>query len=145
MGPRMDSVRLTDTRLWPSCIGFRNFAVNEVHVGSIPIGHPREHFRWQVPLGRKLDCLSSRCGFDSRCHRFQSSRIRLLARSAASQAAGRRSKLLCGTWSATKLANQNGVVDSDGRIVWFSSRSPRVRFPLTSLRSITQYGSHPAG
>ena len=25
--------------LWPSCIGFRNFAVNEVHVGSIPIGH----------------------------------------------------------------------------------------------------------
>ena len=28
---------------------------------------------------------------------------------------------------------QNGVVDSDGRIVWFSSRSPRVRFPLTSL------------
>ncbi len=29
---------------------------------------------------------------------------------------------------------QNGVVDSDGRIVWFSSRSPRVRFPLTSLR-----------
>lgn len=36
----------------------------------------------------------------------------------------------------------NGVVDSDGRIVWFSSRSPRVRFPLTSLRSMTHYGSH---
>lgn len=29
-----------------------------------------EHIRWQFPLGRKLDCLSSRCGFDSRCHRF---------------------------------------------------------------------------
>ena len=26
--------------LWPSCIGFRNLAVNQVHVGSIPIGHP---------------------------------------------------------------------------------------------------------
>ena len=30
--------------------------------------------------------------------------------------------------------NYFGVVDSDGRIAWFSSRSPRVRFPLTSLR-----------
>ncbi len=33
-----------------------------------------------------------------------------------------------------KADQQNGVVDSDGRIAWFSSRSPRVRFPLTSLR-----------
>ena len=33
-------------------------------------------------------------------------RIRLLARSAASQAAGRRSKLLCGTRLATRLANK---------------------------------------
>ena len=31
--------------------------------------------------------------------------------------------------------SQYGVVDSVGRIVWLSSRSPRVRFPLTSLRS----------
>ena len=44
-----------------------------------------------------------------------------------------------------KLAIQNGVVDSDGRIAWFSSRSPRVRFPLTSLRLMTRYGSQPAG
>ena len=81
LGPRMDSVRLTDTRLfifmihrvavggsdcrlispplvrfqpvelWPSCIGFRNFAVNEVHVGSIPIGHPL-HAAFDYWLGR---------------------------------------------------------------------------------------------
>ena len=49
---------------------FRNFAVNEVHVGSIPIGH----------------------------------------------------------------LTISGVVDSVGRIPWFSSRSPRVRFPLTSSK-----------
>ena len=47
----MDSVRLTDTRLWPSCTGFRNFAVNEVHVGSIPIGHPL-HAAFEYWLGR---------------------------------------------------------------------------------------------
>ena len=35
-----------------------------------------------------------------------------------------------------KADQQNGVVDSDGRIVWLSSRSPRVRFPLTSLRRV---------
>ena len=67
-------------------------------------------------------------------------RIRLLARSAASQAAGRRSKLLCGTWPTNKSAGNHGVVDSDGRIVWFSSRSPRVRFPLTSLASRSSRG-----
>ncbi len=32
---------------------------------------PCEPLRWQVPLGRELDCLSSCCGFDSRCHRFE--------------------------------------------------------------------------
>lgn len=44
-----------------------------------------------------------------------------------------------------KAGQQHGVVDSDGRIAWFSSRSPRVRFPLTSLRLMMHYGSHPAG
>ena len=33
-------VRFQSPVLWPSCIGFRNLAVNQVHVGSIPIGHP---------------------------------------------------------------------------------------------------------
>ena len=38
-------------------------------------------------------------------------------------------------YSVSDQAGQkNGVVDSDGRIAWLSSRSPRVRFPLTSLR-----------
>ena len=61
-----------DSALWPVAVlhWFRNFAVNEVHVGSIPIGH----------------------------------------------------------------LTIFGVVDSVGRIPWFSSRSPRVRFPLTSSK-----------
>ncbi len=50
--------------------GFQRLTVNEFVAGSIPASHPRENFRWQFPLGRELDCLSSRCGFDSRCHRF---------------------------------------------------------------------------
>ncbi len=52
-----------------SGVGFQRLTVNEFVAGSIPVGHPREHIRSQFPLGRKLDCLSSRCGFDSRCHR----------------------------------------------------------------------------
>lgn len=56
---------------------FRDLTVNQVHVGSIPIGH----------LWRCAEVFS----FQFFC------RIRLLARSAAFQATGRRSKLLCGT------------------------------------------------
>jgi len=33
-------VRFLPPELWPSCIGFRNLIVNQVHVGSIPSGHP---------------------------------------------------------------------------------------------------------
>lgn len=52
-----------------SGVGFQRLIVTEFIAGSIPASHPGSK-RWQVPLGRELDCLSSRCGFDSRCHRF---------------------------------------------------------------------------
>ncbi len=119
---------------WLDLVLVSGLTVNEFVAGSIPVGHLANIFGGKFLWEGSLIVYQVAAGSTPVAIAFESSRIRLLARSAASQAAGRRSKLLCGTRSANELANKNGVVDSDGRIAWFSSRSPRVRFPLTSLR-----------
>ncbi len=80
--------------------------MNEVHVGSIPIGHLANIFGGKFLWEGSLIVYQVAAGSTPVAIAFTTCRIRLLARSAASQAAGRRSKLLCGTRSATKLINK---------------------------------------
>jgi hypothetical protein len=72
-------VRFLLPELWPPCIGFRNLDVNQVHVGSIPIGHLGEHFRNSgcpkksdaSPHGAGCACKARGFEFDSQRHLFR--------------------------------------------------------------------------
>ena len=90
----MDSVRLTDTRLWSDLVLVSRdspcMSLSRLQFRLVTLNRFGGKSLWEGNLIVQVVAGSTPVA-------IAGSRIRLLARSAVSQAAGRRSKLLCGT------------------------------------------------